>query len=172
MTEKALLWLCLILGLSLVAVGTDSYFTKGRLKTANATIEAKDAAIRAQKREAQAKLDQLTVEANHANRMLREAQALQEKKDADAKSRIARLQRELDALGRLRDPNANGCGGGGGSSTPGVPQADAGGAADAAQTGGLLSAELSGLLRRLWREADEVNVAYASCRAQLTGEPQ
>lgn len=68
-----------------------------------------------------------------------------------------------NVAGRMRDPNA-GCGSGGAS--PGgqvAASADPGGK-DAAQADGLLSAELTGLLARLTKEADTINDAYASCR--------
>jgi hypothetical protein len=64
--------------------------------------------------------------------------------------------------GRLRDPNAAGCGGGG-AKAPATPVAGPG-AVDAAQAPGLLSAQLSGLLLRLQRDADSINDAYAVCR--------
>lgn len=66
---------------------------------------------------------------------------------------------------RLRDPNASQCGGSGDSAPRYPATATAARATDRAEAGGLLSAELAGLLRDLTREADEINVAYASCRA-------
>ena len=70
---------------------------------------------------------------------------------------------------RLRDPNfqagAAQCRGGGDRS-PGDPAAAAAaGATDRSEAGGLLSEQLSELLQRLAREADDINAAYASCRA-------
>lgn len=94
----------------------------------------------------------------------------QEETDAFNKTQVADLQRRLDAAvtagsGRLRDPN--GCGATrrepAGAAAPAAEHRDA----DGAETAGLLSAQLTGLLRRLAREADEVNAAYASCRADL-----
>lgn len=101
-------------------------------------------------------------------RQLGAAKDQQEKTDAanrkksEAQGRvIADLRARND--GRLRDPNATGCTGPG----PAVATGPGSGAgpADATQGGGLLSAQLSGLLEKLTREADEVNDAYASCRA-------
>jgi len=95
-------------------------------------------------------------------------------KDADHVKTVHALQTRLhaaaDPAGRLRDPHAPGCGGGGGgtASTTDSPAGDR--AADPAQTGGLLSSELSGLLRDRLTEADQINLAYASCRARLVGQ--
>lgn len=91
----------------------------------------------------------------------------QEKKDASTKTQVADLQRRLDAAvarnaGRLRDPN--GCGAPRQPAGAAAPAAEHR-AADRAEADGLLSAQLTGLLQRLAREADEVNAAYASCRA-------
>ena len=77
-----------------------------------------------------------------------------------------RLRRAAGPAGRLRDPHAAGCGGGGGS-TPSEAAEPAGNRpGDAAETAGLLSADLTGLLQRLQLEADYINDAYSSCRAQ------
>lgn len=91
--------------------------------------------------------------------------------DLDAKNQrdAADAQRRLTALagvnaGRLRDPNAAGCRGSGGRAPGQTATAAVGGDGGAAQAGGLLSEQLSGLLRRLEAESDEVNNAYAACR--------
>jgi hypothetical protein len=67
--------------------------------------------------------------------------------------------------GRLRDPNARGCRADGGR----TPAPDTAGAErsteDGSQGGGLLSSQLTQLLRDQARIADEVNNAYAQCRA-------
>lgn len=94
----------------------------------------------------------------------------QEKKDAFNKTQVDDLRRRLDAsvarnAGRLRDPN--GCGAPGGKSAGAAAPAAEHRDADRAETAGLLSAQLTGLLRRLQREADEINTAYASCREDL-----
>lgn len=96
----------------------------------------------------------------------------QEAQDREHTATIQDLQRRVAAAaaagaGRLRDPHAIAqCGpGGGGPAAPGAPAAGPG-APDAPEAGGLLSAELTGLLQRLTREADDINAAYASCRAE------
>ena len=104
-----------------------------------------------------------------AEQALNEAKNNQELKDATHTQTIAslsdRLRRAAGPAGWLRDPNATPCGRSGGDPEV-VPAATASvGAADPAEAGGLLSAELAGLLQQLTREADDINAAYASCRA-------
>lgn len=93
----------------------------------------------------------------------------QELKDAKHQQTVATLTDRLrglaDSAGRLRDPNAGRCGPGGGSPQAEPPRAPGDRPDDPAEAGGLLSAQLSGLLQQLTREADDINVAYASCRA-------
>lgn len=126
--------------------------------------------IKEQKRQAAVLLAILTAEVKAAQSALDEFSRNQEKADANKRAIIADQARRLTALaagngGKLRDPNATGCGGGGaGPQGPSAPGAVAG-AADVTQAPGLLSAQLSGLLLRLTGEADDINAAYESCRA-------
>lgn len=93
--------------------------------------------------------------------------AQQEKKDADNQKTVAGLTGQLRAErartgGRMLDPNATACPA---TSAAVAPEPGPGrGPADAGQTGGLLSAELTELLLELTQSADEINIAYASCR--------
>lgn len=110
-----------------------------------------------------------TEKTSKAERSLADAKNTQELKDEEHKTTVAGLAAQLRARagagGRLRDPNATRCGSsGGGAASPaaGTPSASTD---DAAQAGGLLSAELTGLLQRQATEADAINNAYASCRA-------
>jgi hypothetical protein len=118
------------------------------------------------KAKARDKLAAETAKAGKATDELRKFKDAQELKDAQASKTVADLRQRLAAVpgGRLRDPNAPGCGGGGSGpqakDTPGAQHSDP----DGTQTGGLLSAELTGLLQRLQSEADEINIAYAACR--------
>lgn len=131
-----------------------------------------ETALAVQKDRADQLLATETTRAAEAERRARELIAQQEEKDANNLKTIGTLAARLRALagpdGRLRDPNA-GAGRGGGSGGPaGAPAAaTADRPADPAQAGGLLSAELSGLLRARLTEADAINVAYTSCRADL-----
>lgn len=90
------------------------------------------------------------------------AKNTQEMLDETHRTTIATLATQLRLRAgpaqQLRDPHATGCP----ATAPAAP-ADPG-AGDGTQTGGLLSAELTGLLQRLTHEADEINNAYASCR--------
>jgi len=118
------------------------------------------------KTKARDKLASETAKADKATDELRKFKDAQELKDAQARKTVADLRQRLAAVpgGRLRDPNAPGCGSGGSGpqakDSPGAQHSDP----DGTQTGGLLSAELTGLLQRLQSEADEINIAYAACR--------
>ena len=114
----------------------------------------------------------LLAETNRADSLTKEPQTLkdaQDLKDSNHENTVSALASRLHDAGRLRDPNAIGCGpGSGGPETPATGLASAG-AEDGGQTGGLLSKELTGLLNRLLEEADTINIAYASCKADSVG---
>ena len=128
-----------------------------------------NAAIEKVKREAAGQLAIETIKTRNAERALQTFKNDQELKDVQHQQMVVALADRLhglaDPAGRLRDPNAARCGSGGDK-----PQDDASTTArdssdNPTEAGGLLSAQLSGLLQRLAREADDINVAYASCRA-------
>lgn len=125
-------------------------------------------AIAAQKTEADRVLAIETAKVEATQKQLELALLTQEKTDALNKQTTdslgARLRRLAAATdGRLRDPA--GCGAGSAGST-GATNSDAKDrAGDGAQTAGLLSKPISDLFIRLTSEADDVNNAYASCRA-------
>lgn len=82
-----------------------------------------------------------------------------------------RLRGLLNGAGQLRDPHAGACADSIGVPAPVETAAAANGGADnGTQTGGLLSAPLSGLLRELTAEADSINTAYISCRADALAQ--
>lgn len=126
-------------------------------------------ALEKQKREAAEALAAEKENTRAAEQALREAKTNQDTQDAKSQSTVADLSRRLRQLagpaGRLRDPNAHGCGGGSGSPTGDAATATGGSAADATEVGWLFSVPLTELLQRAMREADDINVAYASCRA-------
>ena len=136
------------------------------------------AAITQLKSDAAATLAAETARALQAQQALQAQTDTQNTKDADHAKTIADLSLRLRALagpaGRLRDPHAQspaaGCGPGGGSAASATASAASDRAADPAQTGGLLSEELSRLLQRLQLEADAINIAYASCRARAIAD--
>lgn len=101
-----------------------------------------------------------------AEQALNEAKNNQELNDATHTQTIASLSDLLRrAAGRLRDPNATPCGRSGGSPEGGPAAPANAGATNAPEASGLLSAELAGLLQQLTFDADAINAAYASCRA-------
>jgi hypothetical protein len=116
------------------------------------------------------RLAEETAKVRAAEQAMQEITTAQNVKDYDHEKTVAdlsdSLHRAAGPAGRLRDPHAAGCGGGGGGAQGDVagPAGDRPG--DAAQTDGLLSADLTGLLQRLQLDADHINDAYTSCRAQ------
>ena len=126
------------------------------------------AALKEQQRQAERLLSLETAKTRAAEESLRTFKLNQDIQDAKAKSKVADLSSRLRQLsgqsGRLRDPNAPGCGRGSGGPTGEAATAPGSSAADPAEAAGLLSADLTGLLQRLTTEADEINLAYASCR--------
>lgn len=126
-------------------------------------------ALDRQKIRAAATLAAETAKAADREAELQDLKNQQELKDATYQKTTAdlsdRLRRAAGAAGRLRDPHAPGCGAGGSGATSQAASAATGGAADPAEAGGLLSVPLTDLLAETLREADDINVAYASCRA-------
>jgi TolA-binding protein len=127
------------------------------------------AQLEQQQRDAKAKLDKLTHERDAAQAQLdaanTELEKQLEKRRIDNRAATAALAAAADRNGgRLRDPNASGgCGRGGAEGE--APAAAGDHQGHGAEAAGLLSTQLSGLLQRLTREADEVSDAYAACRA-------
>ncbi len=129
-----------------------------------------EAEINRVKTQAAAALAQETERVLLIEQALHQSKNDQDLKDAQNRQTIAGLSDRLrSAAGpacRLRDPNAAPQCRGSGGGPPGDPApAAAAGAADRAQADGLLSEPLAELLQRIAREADDINAAYASCRA-------
>lgn len=130
------------------------------------------AAIEKVKREAADTLAgeiQKTRKAEQALQDITNTQNLKDANNAKAVTDLSdRLRRIAGPAGRLRDPHAGaGCGGGSSGAPCADPGASSDSPADPAEAGGLLSVELSGLLRERLREADDINDAYISCRADV-----
>ncbi len=128
-----------------------------------------NAAIEKVKRKAADTLASETNKTRTAEQALQDFKNTQELQDATHQKTVADLSSRLRTLAgaprRLRDPHAAGCGPSGSGTPSEAAPAPGGRTADPAEAGGLLSAELGGLLQRLTFEADTINVAYASCRA-------
>lgn len=106
-----------------------------------------------------------------AEEALRVAVRTQEDKDAKNQKTVVEFRRQLAAVGVLRDPyaKASGCGGGSSGPATAVAAASSPGTSDGAEAAGVLSKELTGFLQQQADEADAVNLAYISCRADLLG---
>ena len=118
---------------------------------------------------AKLKLDEMTRQRDAKQTELDDFHKTQEKKDEAAKLEIARLAGELEhrpVRVRIVAQPAQ-CGAGGGSAQGGVAAGTEAGEGDPAQTYGLLPESNSRRLGAVIAEAETVNAAYASCRAQL-----
>lgn len=152
-----------------VAIVAYSYYQQ-QVGESRATA-AYNTAIDRQKLDAGAALARETGKTRAAEQTLQAFKNQQEIRDAENKRVVGALADQLraaaGAAGRLRDPNASSAGCGiGGSGTPGADPARAGGGtADAASDAGLLSKQLTEFLLAQAADADQVNLAYVSCRA-------
>jgi hypothetical protein len=140
----------------------------------NEAIGAKqqiEGALAQQKKEAAAELADVTAKAKALEAKLAEADARQEieseKRRLDSKAASAALAADAARNGgRLRDPNAAGCRGGGRGPEGQAAASPAPDSGDGGEASGLLSEPLTRLLQRITDEAQSVNDAYAVCRAR------
>lgn len=150
----------------LLSWSTDHY----RSKAVSATKDLRDlqADVREQNSNAQKTLDRLTTERDTAQAALNRHRQQQEKTDESTKLEIDRLGDELKRRPvRVRVVTTPTCGSGGGSPEGQPAAAVFSGAADPAQTYGLLPQGNSERLGAVITEAETINAAYASCRSQL-----
>jgi hypothetical protein len=90
-----------------------------------------------------------------------------EKRRFDTHAAAMQLDRAAaDHGGVFVDPNGRSCGG---SAQAEGPRSAASGEIHPAEAGGVLSVQLSNLLREKLREADDINDAYALCRGTAIG---
>lgn len=124
--------------------------------------------IEIQKKEAADVLKKETAKVAAAEKALQHFKNIQEVKDAGNKkitdNLSARLRDIAGPTGRLRDPNA-GRGGDSSGANCGAPAGTGNRPDNGAEAPGLLSAELTRFLQQKLIEADEINLAYISCRA-------
>jgi len=150
--------------------------THARLESAQTKVSAQNQLTKKQKEEASLLLQLERERIETLQRALKIAAQMQEKQDAkNTETTLAEAVRLRDAAvpsGRLRDPHADSrtCGGGGGGAPEKTGAHQPEGAAGQAEAGGLLSAPLTNLLRTTQLEADTINDAYASCRAQALSD--
>ena len=150
-----------------LAWSTDHYRAKERAVHKDLTQLQKE--VGEQNRTAQAMLARLTVERDTAQAVLKRQREEQEKTDATNLSEIARLGDELKHRPvRVRlVPGSTTCGAGGGGPQGAAATTNTSGAADPTEAYGLLPAGNSARLGVVIAEAETINAAYASCRAQL-----
>lgn len=158
-------WFVLLLVAFFACVGLDDL----RLRALKDAAEWK-AAIAQEKAWHERELQEKTAEVLTLTIQLNDEHEAQEAKDAEDRKIVEGLREDLRLNSRaaggggLRDPFATPCPRGGNTAAAPAAAGAVDRAADPTEAGGLLSAELEGLLLRLQREADEINIAYASCR--------
>lgn len=129
-------------------------------------------AVAEQKAEASTQLAAAGARILETERELADARAEQEIKSAKDQKTVVALRGQLRDMSRagggpgLRDPHGEAGGGvcSGGASGEVAAGADDR-AVDGAKAGGILSKSLENLLLQIVSEADEINLAYAACRA-------
>lgn len=122
-------------------------------------------AVEKQRTEARKQIDAANARVAAAEDAANAARNEQNMKDAKNAKIVSSLERKLLAAGQLRDPNGAGCGAGGATGGAESASGPGTGADNPSQDPRLLSASLSGLLRTLTLEADEVNLAYIASRS-------
>lgn len=167
------LYLAVLLAAGWAVTGYRLHAVNAELDKAKAVIAGNADALRTQKQTASALLEAETARVTALQAQLNEARDRQERTDGQNQITVDNLSRKLRDAGRLRDPNAKPaqCGGSSGSTAGKAGGSPAAGAANPAEADGVLSVEFDQLLKRLTREADEINNAYASCRASLLNTP-
>ena len=121
---------------------------------------------------ATAKLDALTAKAKALQIIINRGAQERAKQDARNKETVAGLQGSLrNALAgpsRLCQSAEDGGGTGGRGAASDAATGAAGGSGHGTAPGRVLPNDAQELLARLTREADEINIAYASCKSALT----
>jgi hypothetical protein len=157
-----------VIGLLWSAGITTGGYIKGHVDGVATATKTCNANIAKQKEEANKIIAFEAARVEATEKRLRESKDNQEIQDANNQKKITvlsgRVRALSDVVGRLRDPNA-GRGPGSGSPQGGTPTDASNSVYNRAEAAGLLSIQLSGLLREKSLEADEINAAYISCRA-------
>lgn len=156
----------ILVALCLILAGAAFLFHMQASKATHALSDLKTQ-VAAQNHEAERQLLLLTAERDAKQAELEALHEVQERKDADAQAEINRLANELELRPiRVRYVTAPGGSSGGGSPDPpdAHPQGSPG---DGAETHGVLPEQNARRLREVITEAEQINAAYASCRAHL-----
>ena len=163
-------WLILVLAIAALTAGYFGWASHQQAIGEKRATDRYELALGKQKAEASTTLNAETTKVLTAERALQDFKNTQEIKDVDHRKTVSGLADQLRlAAGvavRLRDPNAApGCrlGSGGPTSPSAAPSSI--GTDDRTETSGLFSVGATELFQRLTREADEVNNAFASCKA-------
>ena len=154
--------MALIFGLAMTHYRDKAQETGEQLRRLQADVATRNT-------EAQAKLDELTAKRDALQNTLDTLHSERETTDAANTEEIARLAGELDRRPvRVRlVPQASACGPRGGGTASEAAASTSAGAADTAQTHGLLPASNAASLGRVIQEAETINAAYTSCRTTL-----
>lgn len=100
---------------------------------------------------------------SHLEEQLKTAKEQQDVKDNDAKNTITNLNKQLASI-RLRLPTHNTSS----SDTASSTTSNTGNSTtNSSEASGVLPADFTGLLQKLTLEADNINIAYESCRNTL-----
>ena len=156
----------ILLALCLCLAGAAYLFRKDAVSSSQALADL-NAQVAQQSLEAEKLLLTLTAERDAKQAELDAYQAEQERKDAYAQLEIARLTHELEHRPirvRYLQP-ASGQGSGGSKDQSDTHPQTGGG--HGAETHGVLPEENARSLKQVIAEAEGINAAYASCRAQL-----
>ena len=134
------------------------------------TIATQNKLVEKQKADAAAELDQLKQQVAATNKLLQTQHDQQDQKDKDAQAHIDSLAQQLaTAPIRVRYVSVP-TGSGGGCTSGGQAAANGSGQGDAPEAYGVLPAANSSRLIAVAKEAEEINQAYAACRATLLGQ--
>lgn len=169
--RKVFLWVVL----TAISAGAGAWVARAyyqpRLDSSQSALLRLSGAVEQQGRQAQAQLAQLTTERDAKQNQLNAAKAAQEVNDDQAQKQIATLadqSRSQSMRVRVIARQESGAAGdSGASATAQESHASASSAANGTETIWLLPGRNQESVIRLMDEAEQINAAYASCRATL-----
>jgi hypothetical protein len=157
----------ILIGVLFVGIHTYNKYQQGIGASAQFAID--DAAATKLKVDTAHKLADLQIDKQVADKAMQDFKNNTDVQYVKSQQTVASLASKLANLGRLRDPYAQACGGGGCGGGPKTGSTAIAGvsADDGAQTSGLLSPEFTGFLDNKTNEADTINIAYGDCKNTL-----